>query len=146
MHWFLLVFLSASFELAAADLFIYDQESYVHFTVIGSSDDDISVSPTAFHLGLGMKMEISGKQGLYKLGANDGKVGKSAGIQLTEGIITGRRLPKQMIAFFYGLKSPGVYKFKTQICLNVGHCLPEKTAEVFFSNRDFPMSSEDISK
>jgi hypothetical protein len=138
MKCFIFFIILFSHKSESVELFIYDHNRYVDFLIVGNDSDSVNVLPTALYMGLGMNISISGEGGLYALGGSDGKVGKASYNYLAEGGINGRRIPKQMIAFLYGIKSVGNYHFKINICLNSERCLPEKTVTIFFSDINLP--------
>ena len=137
-------FILFGFDSSAADMFIVDQERDVHIFVVGDEYENIAITPTAFKLNFGMKMEISGMGGKHKLIGNDYIRGWKESTNLTESRIIGRKIPKQMIAFLYNLKKSGIYSFEIQVCLNVKHCLPAKTGKILFSDINFPVHSKNV--
>lgn len=135
------VFMMMSVNLFAAELSVLDRGRTIYFIVVGEEGDKISVSPMAFNMNFGLTMKISGADGVHVISANDSVRGLTQSSDLAEGKILGRNIPKQMIAFLYNLKNPGVYVFLIQLCLNADYCVSIKSQEILFSDEDFPISS-----
>ncbi len=122
----------------SAHLMIIDEEQYINFIVVSDQDDVIVVEPSAFHLNLGLSLNISSGEETYSVRAHDNGFISKDKLYIKESFTIGRRFPKTMIAFFYGLKKPDEYIFYIKLCINKENCLIEKGHRIVFTKKDIP--------
>jgi len=117
---------------------IVEEERYINFIVVSDKDDVVVVEPSALHLNLGLTLDISSDEGKYSIRAHDNGFISKDKLYLKESFTIGRRFPKMMIAFFYGLKKPDEYIFDVKLCINNGNCIIEKGRRIVFTKKDIP--------